>query len=87
LSHVAGTEIQQPTYGAVIAAQGSLTILAGNNSVTYVHGLGRTPLAIVGPTNDTGTTWYYTIDGTNLKIFLSGGGLALGNLTFSYVLI
>jgi len=87
LSHVAGTEIQQPTTGAAIAYNDTQTILVGQNSVIYAHGLGRTPIAIVGATNDTGITYYFTIDGANLIIYLSAGSLALSNLTFSCVLI
>lgn len=85
---VSGSLIQQPVgQGSGIAASGTVTILAGNNSVTYAHGLGRTPKAIVGATNDTGTTFYFSTDGTNLYVYLSAGGLALQNCTFSYVLI
>lgn len=76
----------QPPLATVYTSSGTLTILQGQNSITFPHGLGRIPVATVGPTNDTGTTWYFTVDATNLKIYLSGGGLALQNCTFMYIL-
>jgi hypothetical protein len=88
LSNIAGSLIQQPTGQGVsgYSKAGIVTILQGQNSVVLAHGLTYTPIAIVGPTSDTGVPFYYTIDGTNLTVYLSAHGLALQNLTFQYIL-
>lgn len=88
MTELVGAEIHQPVSAIqTLGATGTLTLLQGNNSVVHAHGLGRTPTALVGANSDVGQEWYYVVDGTNLTIYLSAEGLALSNLTFTYVLI
>lgn len=68
-------------------SRGTVTITAGQSSVVYAHGLGRTPFAIVShkDTNLNGIPFSWTIDGTNLTVTMLGTDV--NDNVFAYVLI